>query len=64
MVKQVVLSPIYQSRNILEALSRLSSAAIDIPAAWLEGKIQEMHAEIGARVHLIKTFAEQIKHQM
>ena len=52
------------SRNIFKALNRLSSATIDIPAAWLEGKAREMRAETDARVHLIKTSAEQIARQM
>ena len=52
------------SRNILKALNQLASAAIDIPAACLEGKAREKRAETDARVYLIKTSAEQIARQM
>ncbi len=56
--------PPYISINTLKALNRLSSAAIDIPAAWLEGKSREIRAETAARVYLIKTSAEQIAREM
>ena len=52
------------SRNIIKALNRLWSASIDIPAAYLEGKAQEMRAETRARIALINTSATEIARQM
>ena len=39
-------------RNLFKAFSRLSSAAVDIPIAYLEGKADERRAETEARVLL------------
>ena len=52
------------SRNILKALNRLGSRLIDIPAAYLEGKVEEMRAETRARIALIETSANEIARQM
>ena len=51
-------------RNLLKALGQLSSAAIDIPVAYLSGKADERRAETAARIKLINTSAEQIAQQM
>ena len=56
--------PIPVSRNIVKALNRLGSRLIDIPAAWLEGKAEEMQAETRARIVLIETSANEIARQM
>ncbi len=52
------------SRNIVKALNRLCSSSIDIAAAYLEGKAEEMRAETRARVALIETSANEIGRQM
>jgi hypothetical protein len=51
-------------RNALKAFGRLFTAAIEIPAAYLEGKVAEKHAETQARVKLISTAAQQIAADM
>ena len=51
-------------RNFLKAIGQLSSAAIDIPIAYLTGKADERRAETAARIKLINTSAEQIAQQM
>ncbi len=51
-------------QNALKAFSRLCSAAIEVPAAYLEGKAAEKRAEAKARVKLIETNATQIARQM
>ena len=51
-------------RNFLKALGQLSTAAIDLPVAWLEGKSAEIRATTQARLQIIKSegdkFSEQI----
>ncbi|AYD47395.1 DUF2806 domain-containing protein [Arachidicoccus soli] len=51
-------------RNFLKALGQLSTAVIDIPAAWLESKSAEIRATSQARIQIIKSegnkFSEQI----
>lgn len=44
-------------RNALKAFGRLCTAAIEIPAAYLEGKAEEKRAETEARVKIISTTA-------
>lgn len=51
-------------RSFLKALGQLSSAAIDIPVAYLTGKADERRAETAARIKLINTTAGQIAQQM
>ncbi|WP_257670484.1 DUF2806 domain-containing protein [Parapedobacter tibetensis] len=42
-------------RNFLKAFGRLSTAALDIPIAWLEGKADEIRASSQARIQIIKS---------
>ena len=51
-------------RNFLKAFGQLCSAAIDVPAAYLTGKADELRAETAARIELINTSASQIAQQM
>ena len=51
-------------RNLFKAFSRLCSAAVEIPIAYLEGKADERRAETEARVSLVHTTASQISEQM
>jgi hypothetical protein len=51
-------------KNALKAVGRLSTAAVSVPAAWLEGKAAETRATSQARVKLIRRSAEQIAQQM
>ena len=51
-------------RNLFKALSRLCSAAVEIPIAYLEGKADERRAETEARVRLVHATASQIFEQM
>ena len=51
-------------RNLFKAFSRLSSAAVEIPIAYLEGKADERRAETEARVSLVHATASQISEQM
>ena len=51
-------------RNLFKALSRLCSAAVEIPIAYLEGKADERRAETEARVSLVHATASQIFEQM
>ena len=51
-------------QNALKAFGRLCSAAIEVPAAYFEGKAAEKRAETKARVKLIETNATQIARQM
>ena len=47
-------------RNFFKAMGRLCSAAIEIPAAYLEGVADEKRAETQGRVKIISTTANQI----
>lgn len=51
-------------RNLLKALDRLCSAAVDIPVAILEGKAEERRAETRARTKITDAIAEQIAAQL
>jgi hypothetical protein len=51
-------------RNLFKACGRLVAAAVEIPAAYLEGIADEKRAETGARVKLIETTSAQISDQM
>ena len=51
-------------RNLFKAFSRLCSAAVEIPIAYLEGKADERRAETEARVSLVHATASQISQQM
>ena len=51
-------------RNALKAFGRLFTAAIEIPAAYLEGKVEEKRAETQGRVKIISTAAHQIAANM
>ena len=51
-------------RNFFKALGQLSSAAIDIPVAYLTGMADERRAETAARIKLMNTSAAQIAEQM
>jgi Protein of unknown function (DUF2806) len=52
--------PVVVAKNLLKAVSRLSSAATDIPVAFLEGKAAEMRATTKGNVKLIKTTVDRI----
>ena len=51
-------------KNAYKALGRLSSAAVEWPAAYLEGKATEIRARTDARVKIISEGADQIAQQM
>lgn len=51
-------------RNLYKAFSRLCSAAIELPLAHLESKVNERRAETQARVRLINATAGQISEQL
>ena len=51
-------------RDLFKALSRLCSAAVEIPIAYLEEKADERRAETEARVRLVHATASQIFEQM
>ncbi len=51
-------------RNFFKAMGRLCSAAIEIPAAYLEGVADEKRAETQGRVKIISTTANQIAENM
>ncbi len=50
--------------NALKAFGRLCTAAIEIPAVYLEGIAEERRAESSARVRLIKAVADQVAGQL
>ena len=52
------------SRNLIKSVSRLCSAAIDFPVAYLEEKTTERRAVTEARVKLIHSTANQISEQI
>ena len=56
--------PAVVSKNLFKAFNRLCTAAVDIPAAMLEGRAAEKRAESDARVRASKTSAESIAGQM
>ncbi len=64
MLKYSLTIPKSVSRNAAKALDRLFSAAIEVPAAYLEGIAEEKIATTRARVKLIETNASQIAEQM
>lgn len=45
-------------KNFFKALAQLSTAAVDVPVTWLEGKASEMRAATEARVQIIKKEGE------
>lgn len=51
-------------KNFFKAFSRLCSASIDIPAAYLEGKASEIRAEYESRIKIMSVTSEQIAEQM
>ncbi len=51
-------------KNLFKALNRLSTATIEIPVAYLEGKADEIRAGTRARVKLIEKTSDQIAQQM
>ena len=51
-------------KNAYKALGRLSSAAVEWPAAYLEGKATEIRARTEVRVKIISEGADQIVQQM
>jgi len=51
-------------KNAARAFTRLCTAAVEYPAALIEGAIEEKRAETRARVRLIDTSASQIAEQM
>lgn len=56
--------PVVVTKNLLKAVSRLSSAATGIPVAYLEGKAAEIKATSKGRVKLLKTTADQLAADM
>lgn len=51
-------------RNFLKAIGQLSTAALDIPIAWLEGKSGEIRATTQARIQIIKSEGEKFSEQV
>ena len=51
-------------KNAYKALGKLSSAAIEVPTAYFEGKAAEIRAESEARVKIIEAGAKHITQQM
>src|SRR5690606_34320665 len=51
-------------RNFLKAIGQLSTAALDVPIAWLEGKSGEIRATTQARIQIIKSEGEKISEQV
>ena len=51
-------------KNAYKALGQLSSAAIEWPVAYFEGKAAETRAETEARLKIIRTDADQIARQL
>lgn len=51
-------------RNFFKALAQLSTAAINIPATWLEGKSAEIKASYEARVQIIKKQGDNISNNI
>jgi len=47
-------------KNFVKAFNRLTTNAVDLPAAWLEGKAAEMRAASAARISLINASASSI----
>ena len=52
------------SRNLIKVFSRLCSATVDIPVAYLEGKAKERRAVTQARISLIHSTSNKISEQM
>lgn len=51
-------------RNLLKAIGQLSTAALDIPIAWLEGKSGEIRAITQARIQIIKSEGDKFSDQV
>ena len=51
-------------RGFYKASTRLCSALVDVPVAFLEGAAEERRAQTTARVSLVRTTADQIAEQM
>jgi hypothetical protein len=51
-------------RNLLKALGQLSTAALDIPIAWLESKSSEIRATSNARIQIIKSEGDKFSEQV
>src|ERR1022692_2832234 len=51
-------------QNAFKAFARLFTAAVEYPAALIEGAVAEKRAETAARVKLIETSAKQIADEM
>lgn len=51
-------------RNFLKALGQLSTAALEIPIAWLESKSAETRATSQARIQIIKSEGEKFSNQI
>ena len=51
-------------KNAWKAIDRLCAAAIEVPAAYLEGKAAEKRAETEARVKIIEASADKIASQL
>ena len=51
-------------KNLLKAIGQLSTAALDIPIAWLESKSGEIRATTHARIQIIKSEGEKFSEQV
>ncbi|MEJ6980547.1 DUF2806 domain-containing protein [Pedobacter sp. P351] len=51
-------------RNFLKALGQLSTAALEIPIAWLEGRSGEIRATSQARIQIIKSEGDKFANQI
>ena len=56
--------PASVSKNLIKVFSRLCSATVDIPVAYLEGKAEERRAVTQARIGLIHSTSNKISEQM
>jgi hypothetical protein len=56
--------PVPIKRNFLKALGQLSTAALDIPISWLEGKSGEIRATTQARIQIIKSEGDKFSNQV
>src|SRR5258706_1237199 len=56
--------PIAIIKNVLKAFGQLSTAAVDVPVAHLQGKAAEIRAEYQARIQMISASGNQITAQM
>mgnify|MGYP003583512876 CR=1 FL=1 len=61
---QVTGLPAPVQRTFWKAFGRLATSAVDVPAAYMEGKVAEIRATSDARVQVIKTSGRAIAEQI